>query len=180
MTPSLCRLPRSVLACLAVQVLTVLSLQARALQPKADAFVQVRSVLHSSITVTLHCWQAPADGALMASYSVFVVEPGATPVEVSEVCEDCSLGPVWLLYLCIAFGILFLVMLVINLFLCSAMSCRSALIVFICFYSSVIPAVVEDTRTRRLLTWKISTPTPGPGRGLNMALGKSALRTLTL
>jgi len=80
--------------------------QARALQPKADAFVQ-----------------APADGALMASYSVFVVEPGATPVEVSEVCEDCSLGPVWLLYLCIAFGILFLVMLVINLFLCSAMSC---------------------------------------------------------
>ena len=85
--------------------------------------MQVRSVLHSSITVTLHCWQAPADGALMASYSVFVVEPGATPVEVSEVCEDCSLGPVWLLYLCIAFGILFLVMLVINVFLCSAMTC---------------------------------------------------------
>ena len=33
--------------------------QARSLQPKADAFVQ-----------------PPDDGALMASYSVFVVEPG--------------------------------------------------------------------------------------------------------
>jgi len=59
----------------------------------------------------------------MASYSVFVVEPGAVPVERSEACQDCSLGPVWLLYLCIAFGILFIVMLIINLFLCSAMSC---------------------------------------------------------
>ena len=59
----------------------------------------------------------------MASYSVFVVEPGAVPVEKSDNCQDCSLGPIWLLYLCIAFGILFIVMLIINLFLCSAMSC---------------------------------------------------------
>ena len=81
--------------------------QARSLQPQADARVQ-----------------SPGDdGALMASYSVFVVEPGAVPVERSEACQDCSLGPVWLLYLCIAFGILFFVMLIINLFLCSAMSC---------------------------------------------------------
>ena len=36
--------------------------QARSLQPKADAFVQ-----------------PPDDGALMASYSVFVVEPGTLP-----------------------------------------------------------------------------------------------------
>ena len=81
--------------------------QARALQPKADARVQ----------------DPEDDGALMASYSVFVVEPGAAPVEKSGSCQDCSWGPVWLLYLCIAFGILFVVMLVINLFLCSAMSC---------------------------------------------------------
>eukprot|EP00092_Neocalanus_flemingeri_P053232 GFUD01062506.1.p1 GENE.GFUD01062506.1~~GFUD01062506.1.p1 ORF type:complete len:453 (-),score=82.59 GFUD01062506.1:645-2003(-) len=80
--------------------------QARSLQPKADAFVQ-----------------PPDDGALMASYSVFVVEPGTLPVEVSDVCERCGVSPVWLLYLCIAFGILFLVMLVINVFLCSAMTC---------------------------------------------------------
>jgi len=80
--------------------------QARSLQPKADAFVQ-----------------PPSDGALMASYSVFVVEPGTLPVEVSDVCQSCGVTPVWLLYLCIAFGILFLVMLVINVFLCSAMTC---------------------------------------------------------
>jgi len=80
--------------------------QARSLQPKADAFVQ-----------------PPDDGALMASYSVFVVEPGTLPVEVSDVCQSCGVSPVWLLYLCIAFGILFLVMLVINVFLCSAMTC---------------------------------------------------------
>ena len=59
----------------------------------------------------------------MASYSVFVVEPGTAPVEKSESCQETSFYPLWLLYLCIAFGILFVVMLVINLFLCSAMSC---------------------------------------------------------
>jgi hypothetical protein len=42
---------------------------------------------------------------------------------VETLCENCGVNPVWLLYLCIAFGILFLIMLVINLFLCSAMSC---------------------------------------------------------
>jgi len=81
--------------------------QARSLQPQADARVQ----------------SPEDDGAPMASYSVFVVEPGAIPVERSDACQDCRLGPVWLLYLCIAFGILFIVMLIINLFLCSAMSC---------------------------------------------------------
>ena len=58
----------------------------------------------------------------MASYSVFVVEPGAAPVEKPGSGQDFSWGPLWLLYLCIAFGILFVVMLIINLFLCSAMS----------------------------------------------------------
>ena len=48
---------------------------------------------------------------------------GTLPVEVSDVCQSCGVSPVWLLYLCIAFGILFLVMLVINVFLCSAMTC---------------------------------------------------------
>ena len=51
------------------------------------------------------------------------VSPGTLPVEVSDVCQSCGVSPVWLLYLCIAFGILFLVMLVINVFLCSAMTC---------------------------------------------------------
>ena len=62
----------------------------------------------------------------MASYSVFVVQPGAVPpVEKSEACQDCRPGPVWLLYLCIALGLLFLLMLIINIFLCSALSCSS-------------------------------------------------------
>jgi len=83
--------------------------QARAFEPRADALLQ------------------PAeDGALMASYSVFVVEPGAS-VDVESVCTDCvGVSPPWLLYLCIAFGILFLVMLIINVFLCSAMTCSCA------------------------------------------------------
>jgi len=83
--------------------------QARAFEPRADALLQ------------------PAeDGALMASYSVFVVEPGASALDVESVCTDCGVSPPWLLYLCIAFGILFLVMLIINVFLCSAMTCSCA------------------------------------------------------
>jgi len=83
--------------------------QARAFEPRADALLQ------------------PAeDGALMASTSVFVVEPGS-PIDAESVCTDCiGVSPPWLLYLCIAFGILFLVMLIINVFLCSAMTCSCA------------------------------------------------------
>ena len=36
---------------------------------------------------------------------------------------DCELGPSWLLWLCVVFGVLFLVMLCVNIFLCSAMTC---------------------------------------------------------
>jgi hypothetical protein len=48
--------------------------------------------------------------------------------DVESLCTDCGPGvsPPWLLYLCIAFGILFLVMLIINVFLCSAMTCSCA------------------------------------------------------
>ena len=37
-----------------------------------------------------------------------------------------SHSPPWLLYLCIVFGALFLLMLVVNVFLCSAMTCSCA------------------------------------------------------
>ena len=36
---------------------------------------------------------------------------------------DCELGPSWLLWLCVVFGVLFLLMLCVNIFLCSAMTC---------------------------------------------------------
>ena len=88
--------------------------QARSLAPVSDPLALVQDPASSS----------SSSSALMASYSVFVLEPGSGPVERALDCEaDCTWGPVWLLYLCIAFGILFVVMLVINLFLCSAMSC---------------------------------------------------------
>ena len=98
--------------------------------------------------------EQPGDGALMASYSVFVVEPGEDIGNVLRprgiythtcnnrklliensllkslffsdalaLCSECS-DPTHSLvfYLSIAFGILFLVMLIVNLYLCCAMS----------------------------------------------------------
>lgn len=37
--------------------------------------------------------------------------------------EDGTIHPLWLLWLAVALGILFLIMLIINIFLCSAMTC---------------------------------------------------------
>ncbi|XP_057364902.1 uncharacterized protein LOC130685600 [Daphnia carinata] len=78
-----------------------------------------------------------SEGSLMASYSVYVVDPGAAPLAVAT----CSgIQPLWLLYLCIAFGILFLIMLIINVFLCSAMTCS-------CSKTEVIekePSIIEE------------------------------------
>jgi len=67
----------------------------------------------------------PAENAVMATTSVFVVEPGED-IDVEAVCSDCSSSPPWVTYLCVAFGILFLVMLIINILLCSAMTCSCA------------------------------------------------------
>jgi len=57
---------------------------------------------------------------MMASTTVFVLEPGVTAL---ANIGDCDLGPSWLLWLCVVFGVLFLVMLCVNVFLCSAMTC---------------------------------------------------------
>ena len=46
--------------------------------------------------------------------------------DVESVCTDCTSSPDWIYPLCITFGILFLVMLIINVFLCSAMTCSCA------------------------------------------------------
>lgn len=78
------------------------------------------------------------EGVLMASTSVFVLQPGETP-SVQELCSD-GVNPPWLLYLCIAFGVMFLIMLIINIFLCSAMTCS-------CARTEVIekePSIIED------------------------------------
>ncbi|XP_050435889.1 uncharacterized protein LOC126842785 [Adelges cooleyi] len=84
----------------------------------------------------------PEEGTLLASTSVFVLEPGETPRSLT-LCDDPADGgirPPWLLYLCIAFGLMFLIMLVINVFLCSAMTCS-------CARTDIIekePSIIED------------------------------------
>jgi len=60
------------------------------------------------------------DHRMMASTTVYVVEPGLAALASRESCE---LGPPWLLWLCVVFGVLFLAMLCVNMFLCSAMTC---------------------------------------------------------
>lgn len=59
--------------------------------------------------------------------------------DTENVCENTGYPP-WLLYLCIAFGLMFLIMLIINIFLCSAMTCA-------CARTEIIekePSIIED------------------------------------
>lgn len=69
------------------------------------------------------------------AYVVEPKEPSAVPL------VDCSIHRYsWLLGLCIAFGILFLIMLIVNILLCSALTCS-------CAKQEVIerdPSVIED------------------------------------
>lgn len=62
------------------------------------------------------------DARLLAATSVMVVEPGQS-VSVEPLTDCDGFHPAWLLYLCIAFGLLFLIMMIINCFLCTAMTC---------------------------------------------------------
>jgi len=79
-----------------------------------------------------------AEDTVTTSTSVFVAEPGsATAV---GLCVAGDLNPSWLTYLCIAFGVLFAIMLLINIFLCSAMTCS-------CTKTEVIekePSIYDD------------------------------------
>ncbi|XP_043522348.1 uncharacterized protein LOC122535145 isoform X3 [Frieseomelitta varia] len=59
---------------------------------------------------------------------------------VQTLYEDGSVHPLWLLWLAVALGILFLIMLIINIFLCSAMTCS-------CTRTDIIekePSIIED------------------------------------
>ncbi|KAF5278334.1 hypothetical protein FQA39_LY05823 [Lamprigera yunnana] len=78
------------------------------------------------------------EGTLMAATTVFVVDPSEAPI-VQGLCDD-GVHPSWLLWLCIALGILFLIMLIINIFLCSAMTCA-------CARTEIVekePSIIED------------------------------------
>ncbi|XP_072940421.1 uncharacterized protein [Epargyreus clarus] len=69
----------------------------------------------------------PADeeGTVTASTGVFILDPNDSAVA-SLVCSETGVRPLWLLYLAIALGVMFLVMLLINCFLCTAMTCSCA------------------------------------------------------
>merc|ERR1711994_1214518 len=74
------------------------------------------------------------------STSVFVAEPGSAAAIGAGACLGGDLNPTWLTYLCIAFGVLFGIMLLINIFLCSAMTCS-------CTRTEVIekePSIYDD------------------------------------
>ncbi|CAH2075337.1 unnamed protein product, partial [Iphiclides podalirius] len=79
------------------------------------------------------------EGSFTASTSVFVLDPNDSNVA-ALACAEGNVRPLWLLYLAIALGVMFLVMLLINCFLCTAMTCS-------CARTDVIekdPSVVED------------------------------------
>lgn len=65
------------------------------------------------------------EGLLLAATTVFVLDPADLP-HVSQICDQSGIRPPWLLWLAIVLGVLFLIMLLMNLFLCTAMSCSCA------------------------------------------------------
>lgn len=65
------------------------------------------------------------EGLLLAATTVFVLDPSDVPL-VSPICDSTGIRPHWLLWLTIVLGVLFLIMLLMNLFLCTAMSCSCA------------------------------------------------------
>jgi len=67
----------------------------------------------------------PEEGLMLAGTTVFVLDPSEVP-QVSPICDGSEIRPAWLLWLTIVLGILFLIMLLMNLFLCTAMSCSCA------------------------------------------------------
>lgn len=65
------------------------------------------------------------EGLLLAATTVFVLDPSDVPM-VASICDQTGIRPHWLLWLTIVLGVLFLIMLLMNLFLCTAMSCSCA------------------------------------------------------
>ncbi|XP_014211259.1 uncharacterized protein LOC106641366 [Copidosoma floridanum] len=79
------------------------------------------------------------EAVLHAGTSVFVLNPGDSPM-LQPLCEEGGVHPSWLLWLAIALGVLLLIMFIINVFLCSAMTCS-------CARTEIIekePSIIED------------------------------------
>lgn len=74
----------------------------------------------------------------LSQYENYIVVPSFAVVQ--TLYDDGSVHPLWLLWLAVALGILFLIMLIINIFLCSAMTCS-------CTRTDIIekePSIIED------------------------------------
>ena len=90
-------------------------------------------------------FETPEDDAVTTSTSVFVAQPGSAASSRAAYCSASSsrltaADNTWLTWLCIAFGVLFVIMLLINIFLCSAMTCS-------CTKSEIIekePSIYDD------------------------------------
>lgn len=90
-------------------------------------------------------FETPEDDAVTTSTSVFVAQPGSAASSRAAYCSASSsrltaADSTWLTWLCIAFGVLFVIMLLINIFLCSAMTCS-------CTKSEIIekePSIYDD------------------------------------
>ncbi|KAJ8687595.1 hypothetical protein QAD02_023389 [Eretmocerus hayati] len=79
------------------------------------------------------------EAVLHAATSVFVLSPGQDTVSELRYGEK-SIHPDWLLWLAIVLGVLLLIMFIINVFLCSAMTCS-------CARTEIIekePSIIED------------------------------------
>ncbi|XP_055375011.1 uncharacterized protein LOC129607838 [Condylostylus longicornis] len=66
-----------------------------------------------------------SDAMLLGATTVFVLDPAENLVS-AEICEEGGIRPKWLLWLTIAICVLFLIMLLMNIFLCTAMTCSCA------------------------------------------------------
>jgi hypothetical protein len=76
--------------------------------------------------------------SVLAATTVSVLDPGDKAEAVS--LEECNSCPRWLMWLAITLGVLFLLMLLVNLFLCSALTCT-------CTRTELVekePSVLED------------------------------------
>ena len=88
-----------------------------------------------------------SNDTITTSTSVFVAEPGSAAAIGAGGCLAGDLNPSWLTYLCVAFGVLFGIMLLINIFLCSAMTCSCTRTEVIEKEPSVYDDDIYDTKT---------------------------------
>jgi len=108
-------------------------------QPSCDAQTQVNT---SPEQQAADAFPQPSQAvdSVTSSTSVFVADAASSGAVGVATCSAGDANPTWLKFLTIAFGVLFAIMLLINVFLCSAMTCS-------CTRTEVIekePSIYDD------------------------------------